>query len=115
MLCKLLRPRVIREEARKGKDSADLTDSSQCRNTVSQELVDTNPDFQFYKQQKELWQKEKNIDSLRGAKNPEKNEELAAWTLDKYKFIHVLEKTWAMAPDMDWYFFIDADTYLICM
>jgi len=29
--------------------------------------------------------------------------------------MHVLEKTWAMKPDMDWYVFIDADTYLLCM
>lgn len=26
----------------------------------------------------------------------------------------MLEKAWAMKPDMDWYVFIDADTYLLC-
>jgi len=38
--------------------------------------------------------------------------ELAAWTLDKYKFLHTLEKTWALKPNKDWYLLIDADTYL---
>lgn len=78
-------------------------------------IVKNNPDFQFYNRQKELWESKRNIDILQGAKNPDKHEELAAWTLDKYKFIHVLEETWEMKPDMDWYVIIDADTYLFCM
>jgi hypothetical protein len=85
------------------------------RNTISPSIINNNPDFKFYNEQKELWQSKHNIDILQGAKNPENTEELAAWTLDKYKFIHVLEKTWAMKPDMDWYLLIDADTYLLCM
>jgi hypothetical protein len=76
--------------------------------------VKNNPDFEFYKKQKELWENNQNMNILQGVRNPKNKEELAAWTLDKYKFIHVVEKTWAMKPDMDWYLFIDADTYLIC-
>ncbi|KAG9229918.1 hypothetical protein BJ875DRAFT_409922 [Amylocarpus encephaloides] len=81
--------------------------------TVSTYLVSDNTDFDFYRQQKALWQREQNISSLRGAKNPKAPDILAAWTLDKYKFIHTLEKTWAMKPDMDWYILIDADTYVV--
>lgn len=36
----------------------------------------------------------------------------AAWTLDKYKFVHMLEETWRMRPGRDWYVFIEADTYV---
>ena len=85
------------------------------RNTVSPSIIKNNTDFQFYNELKELWQKEQNIDILRPVENSAQKEELAAWRLDKYKFIHVLEKTWAMQPDMDWYLLIDADTYLLCM
>lgn len=45
--------------------------------------------------------------------NPKHPEDSAAWKLDKYKFLHVLEKTWRKKPDMDWYFLIDADTYVL--
>ena len=34
------------------------------------------------------------------------------WDLDKYKFIHIIEKTWQMRPGMDWYVFAEADTYV---
>lgn len=35
-----------------------------------------------------------------------------AWDLDKYKFIHMLVKTWEMRPNMEWYVFAEADTYI---
>ncbi|TVY39000.1 hypothetical protein LOCC1_G006871 [Lachnellula occidentalis] len=82
--------------------------------TVPASLVDTNVDFEFYKKQRELWQTKHNIDSLKDAKNPKNPAEKSpAWILDKYKFIHILEKTWALKPDMDWYILIDADTYIV--
>ena len=37
----------------------------------------------------------------------------AAWVLDKYKFLHILVKTWNMRPGRKWYIFIEADTYLV--
>ncbi|TVY40953.1 hypothetical protein LSUB1_G003109 [Lachnellula subtilissima] len=82
--------------------------------TVPASMINTNTDFEFYKKQRELWQTKQNIDTLKDAKNPKDPEgKSAAWTLDKYKFIHVLEKTWALKPDMDWYILIDADTYIV--
>jgi hypothetical protein len=62
-------------------------------NTVSTSIVNSNPDFIFYREQKALWQDTRDISGLKGAKNPESPDQLAAWTLDKYKFLHVLEKT----------------------
>ncbi|PBP25808.1 hypothetical protein BUE80_DR003251, partial [Diplocarpon rosae] len=81
--------------------------------TVPRSVTDNNADFEFYSKQQELWKSSRNLTSLRGAKHPESPSDLAAWTLDKYKNVHMLEKTWALKPDMDWYIFIDADTYLV--
>jgi hypothetical protein len=36
-----------------------------------------------------------------------------AWALDKYKNIHTAQKAWELRPDRSWYFFIDADTYIV--
>lgn len=79
---------------------------------VSASVADNNTDFNFYRKQQQLWRSDRNISILQGVRNPDCPDDLAAWTLDKYKNIHILEKTWAMKPDMDWYIFIDADTYI---
>lgn len=36
-----------------------------------------------------------------------------AWELDKYKFLNMMERTWEKRPDMDWYVFTEADTYVV--
>lgn len=81
--------------------------------TVSPSLVSSNPDFKFYTHQQEVWKKEGNIDSLKGFRSVENPSDLAAWRLDKYKFVHVLDKTWSMQPNQDWYILIDADSYIL--
>lgn len=35
------------------------------------------------------------------------------WALDKYKNIHIAEKTYKLRPGYDWYLFVDADTYVL--
>ncbi|KAJ3473750.1 hypothetical protein NLG97_g10151 [Lecanicillium saksenae] len=34
------------------------------------------------------------------------------WALDKYKNIHIAEANWANHSNFDWFFYIDADTYV---
>ncbi|KAH7247490.1 uncharacterized protein BKA55DRAFT_572003 [Fusarium redolens] len=34
------------------------------------------------------------------------------WELDKYKFIHMIDRVWAMRPNMEWYVFAEADSYV---
>jgi hypothetical protein len=80
--------------------------------TVTASVIDNNPDFDLYRKQYELWRSKKDISALDGERSPESPGDLAAWSLDKYKNLHILEKTWALKPDMDWYIFIDADTYV---
>lgn len=36
-----------------------------------------------------------------------------AWVLDKYKFLWMAVKTWELRPDMDWYVFAEADSYIL--
>ncbi|KAF7549946.1 hypothetical protein G7046_g8176 [Stylonectria norvegica] len=35
-----------------------------------------------------------------------------AWELDKYKFLHMIERAWEMRPNREWYVFAEADTYV---
>ncbi|KAF4626569.1 hypothetical protein G7Y89_g11592 [Cudoniella acicularis] len=81
--------------------------------TIPTEVTEGNSDFDIYRKQQELGDPAKVPSVLRDFKDPRNPEALAAWTLDKYKSLHVVEKAWALQPDMDWYFHIDADTYVI--
>jgi hypothetical protein len=60
-----------------------------------------NPDFQIYEEIQRLKKDNATI---------EKTSE--GWRLDKYKFLPMMELTWAMTPDKPWYFFIELDTYV---
>jgi hypothetical protein len=74
--------------------------------TIADTVKDTNADFDLYRKQQEL----KDPDQIIVLQSELKD---AAWRLDKYKFIHVLGRSWAMLPDKDWYFHLDADTYVV--
>lgn len=74
--------------------------------TVLNTAKDDNHEFDLYRQQKECVIDQemcaKNFDGIEGA----------GWNLDKYKNIHIAEKTYRLRPGYDWYFFVDADTYV---
>lgn len=74
--------------------------------TVLAEARDGNSDFDLYRQQQacEIDQ-DKCVKTVDGPKD-------AGWKLDKYKNIHMAEKAYEVRPGYDWYFFIDADTYV---
>lgn len=80
---------------------------------TADEIKEGNTDFDIYRKQQELKDPEKIVSQLKTMKSPPGSNDLAAWTLDKYKNMHIIEKTWALKPDMDWYLHIDADTYVI--
>jgi hypothetical protein len=75
--------------------------------------MEGNSDFDIYRKQLELQDPVRVAEFLKGMKDPRSSDTLAAWTLDKYKKLHILEKVWDLQPDMDWYFHIDADSYVI--
>ncbi|KAG4431313.1 hypothetical protein IFR05_013210 [Cadophora sp. M221] len=81
--------------------------------TIEPAVKDGNPDFDLYRKQQELQDPVLIASQLRGMRDPRDSKNLAAWQLDKYKNIHIVEKSWALKPEMDWYLHIDADTYLI--
>ncbi|KAG4430449.1 hypothetical protein IFR05_014075 [Cadophora sp. M221] len=59
--------------------------------------------FEFYQLKQEAWRRDENVNSTKGMKDHKSSNDLAAWTLDKYKNTHILEK----------YIVIDADTYVV--
>ncbi|KAI1820301.1 glycosyltransferase family 31 protein [Xylaria intraflava] len=62
-------------------------------------------DFSLYRSQQECAVSQKLcIDASTQSNN--------AWNLDKYKFLPMLQQTWRMRPDRDWYIFAEADTYV---
>ena len=83
---------------------------------VTPEIMDGNPDFDLYR-----WQKacvvnpdsdsDSDSDSTRCERYPADIYQ-ASWNLDRYKNVHIVEKTFALRPGLDWYVFVDADTYL---
>lgn len=74
--------------------------------TVLDEARENNTNFDLYRKQKAC-----DIDQNMCASTMDGPKD-AAWNLDKYKNIHMAEKTYCMRPGYDWYVFIDADTYV---
>lgn len=77
------------------------------RDTLSdfnETLKETLPDFELYREQLEYRRTNQDMANLKGDK---------AWKLDKYKFLHLVEKAWLERPGRDWYFFFETDTYIV--
>ncbi|KAL4758491.1 glycosyltransferase family 31 protein [Aspergillus foveolatus] len=67
-------------------------------------LKATLPDFELYRLQHEFRRTNQDMAPLKGEH---------AWKLDKYKFLHMVEKAWLERPGRDWYFFFETDTYIV--
>ncbi|CZT44583.1 uncharacterized protein RSE6_04774 [Rhynchosporium secalis] len=76
-------------------------------------VKNSNSDFDLYTKQQELKDPVEISKLLKNMKSPEDDKQLAAWALDKYKNLHIVEKAFAAKPDADWYMHIDADTYVL--
>lgn len=73
---------------------------------VLEEAKEGNEDFDLYREQQACVADVAECTSGR-------DKAKAGWSLDKYKNIHMAEKTWNMMPRKDWYLFVDADTYVL--
>ncbi|PVH71938.1 glycosyltransferase family 31 protein [Cadophora sp. DSE1049] len=80
---------------------------------IAPSVKDGNLDFDIYRKQQELQDPVKVVSLLKAMKHPDDEDQLAAWSLDKYKNIHIIEKSWNARPHADWYIHIDADTYVL--
>ncbi|KAI1135815.1 glycosyltransferase family 31 protein [Hypoxylon sp. FL0543] len=67
-----------------------------------------SPDFDLYRRQKHCV-----VDQQSCSVDNEASKRLNSWTLDKYKNVHIAEKTYKLRPNYEWYLFIDADTYVL--
>lgn len=82
------------------------------------DLRQQHKDFEIYRKQYEYINsgRETDLHSLSELPIPGKDwrteGKSAAWGLDKYKFLHMVELAWEIQPERDWYVFIEADTYL---
>lgn len=76
--------------------------------TVLPEAMAGNKDFDLYHRQRGCA-----IDQETCNKNTNDDTAGQGWALDKYKNIHMAEKTYAQRPDYEWYLFVDADTYVL--
>jgi hypothetical protein len=73
---------------------------------VADNIKANNPDFDVYRSQKECPVSQTDCAEARG-------DAKAGWNLDKYKFLNMMERTWEMRPNMEWYVFAEADTYIV--
>ncbi|TEA22600.1 hypothetical protein C8034_v002939 [Colletotrichum sidae] len=74
--------------------------------SVLPEAMDGNKDFDLYRRQKACQADQQSCNKLAVSKDE-------GWNLDKYKNVHIAEKTYHMRPNYDWYVYIDADTYVL--
>ncbi|SLM33672.1 hypothetical protein LPUS_02207 [Lasallia pustulata] len=67
--------------------------------------------FELYRAQQEYQKAHQDIHALEDDLSGSLHEH--GWTLDKYKFLHMLIDTYHMREDKKWYVFLETDTYLV--
>ncbi|KAF2155283.1 glycosyltransferase family 31 protein [Myriangium duriaei CBS 260.36] len=83
---------------------------------ASPTLLNWHHDFSFYRKQERYAKRGLNVRDMNSKTpvlSPETSEakEQELKILDKYKFLHMVEKAWELQPDMDWYVFADPSAY----
>lgn len=80
-------------------------------------MLKSHPDFELYRKQKEYRAEGRDIQTLSTLKDSNSDWRTAghnaAWALDKYKFLHMIERAWELQPNKDWYLFAETDTYIV--
>jgi hypothetical protein len=86
---------------------------------VSPVFKETNSDFELYRKLRQFGRESLDSDELHGMPNetaPETwtgSDKNPGWKLDKWKFLPMVNRTFHEYPEMKWYVFTDADTYII--
>ncbi|KAK5173843.1 uncharacterized protein LTR77_002524 [Saxophila tyrrhenica] len=86
--------------------------------SFSEASMQNNVDFDLYRKQQEYAKqgRETELGNLGEIPIPyddwRTSGKSAAWGLDKYKFLHMIQRAWERQPNKAWYVFIEADTYL---
>ncbi|KAK5124806.1 hypothetical protein LTR85_001519 [Meristemomyces frigidus] len=79
---------------------------------VNTSIRETHPAFEIYRNQRRLRDAGWSLQQISNASNIDDPSHKAAWELDKFKFLHTLNKVHGEWPDKDWYVFVEADTYM---
>ncbi|KAI5249751.1 hypothetical protein E4T43_00632 [Aureobasidium subglaciale] len=81
------------------------------------DFLANHADFELYREQKKYQAEGRDIQTLASMKDSNSDWRTAghnaAWALDKYKFLHMIERAWELQPDKDWYVFAETDTYIV--
>lgn len=75
------------------------------------ETIKESDHFELYRAQKEYQKDHLDVHGLKDDLSGSLHEH--GWTLDKYKFLHMLIDTYHMRPDKKWYVFVETDTYVV--
>jgi len=83
---------------------------------VSANISNHHPDFDLYRRLKKEGRSSLATSELAGLPDAiaskSGNTHIPGWKLDKWKFLPMLKRTLQERPDMKWYVFIEADTFL---
>jgi hypothetical protein len=84
---------------------------------IDDEIKHTHEDFSHYQHVLQVGRQGLDKSELSGKVSDEsgpvgKNDN-AGWRLDKWKFLPMINSTLHLYPDMDWYVFVEPDTYLV--
>lgn len=91
-------------------DLAEEIDGYQIQDALdeySDEIKRSNVNFAFYQQLHELRRNGRDFAELGDSAS------YSAWNLDKWKFIPMMEKALRQAPTQKWFYFMEADSYVV--
>lgn len=81
---------------------------------VSPDLLASDPEFELYRELQSSRREQLQMPGLsEQAMQWQGNLENPGWKLDKWKFLPMVNRTLHEFPDMKWYVFVEADTYLL--
>ena len=99
------------EEHYRGEHILDALDS------VDPQILTNNEDFELYRRLKQNGRAALAPSELSGSKtqvaSSSGNAENPGWKLDKWKFLPMVNRTFYEHPNMKWYVFIEADTFIL--
>ncbi|KAK7521299.1 uncharacterized protein IWZ02DRAFT_284189 [Phyllosticta citriasiana] len=91
-------------------DLAEEIDGQQIQDALDEypdEIKTTNGDFAFYRQLHDFKREGRSFAEL------DEGASYRAWNLDKWKFVPMMERALRQAPTQNWFFFMEADSYVV--